>query len=304
MITKEFEMKRTKSGKKTVKVHAEYFSSMGEAVRHVKQMPGKEDNKHDQFFQYNRDPNDPRWSGFTTVAELNDLCENGLKDTGDVTDVIKYAGQAMVQQKDKLVQRCMDVAGGAVDVPLFLSGSPECMMGLKRKKVRSRVVKATVNCEVLCDISANQYLEAGRAIARTVASLEKAGYRVRLVANCGLWDCGSEAALMSVVIKRENEPCNYRRLLYPLMSPSFFRGLGFNWACTLPDYDPGWGLGQRFDMAFDDSIKEETLDQVTRKVCGEGFVRFSINDVVTMNNRNNSDTTEGFLKAKMLDLEA
>ena len=297
-------MKATKSGNRTVTVHAEYFTSMGEAVRMVKSRPSKVENPHDQFFQNYAWPSDPKWSGFTSPAELDELCSNGLTDISAVQDVLKYAGQAMVQEKDKLVKKCMDVAGGAVDVPLFLSGSPECMMGLKRKKVKSRIVKATVNCEVLCNISSWEYIQAGRVISRAVASLEKAGYRVRLVANCGLWNCGSEAALMSVVIKRENEPCNYRRLLYPLMSPSFFRGLGFNWACTLPEYKTGWGLGQRLDMAFNDNVKEEAFDQLTRKVCGEGFVRFSINDIIRLNNKNPIETSEKFLRAQLLDLEA
>lgn len=302
MISKKFSVETRKDRK--IPVRVETFSSMGEAMRTISNRPARENYRDVCYLQTERlGGHSPGWLGFDSVDDLRDICTNGLHDTGNVTDVIRFAGKAVVQEKDKLVKKCMDVAGGAVDVPLFLSGSPECMMGLKRKKVRSRIVKTSINCEVLCDISVSEYIEAGKAISKTVASLEKAGYRVRLVANAGIWDyCHGEIAQISVVIKRENEPCNFRRMLMPLMSTAFWRGMTFNWVGTLRGFDPGSGLGQRMDMAFSSDYKEDGLAFINRMALGDGFSRFSINDVIRMNNRNSPEVTEGFLRAKMLEL--
>jgi len=291
-------------GPRSKTVHSEYYSSMSECIQALKAKPMKANNQNCQYLQIGSlGGHDPEWLGFKDIDEMIEISMNGSKDMSILKEVVKYSAKAQVQDKDKLVKKFMDVAGGAVDVPTYLSGSPECMVGLKRAKIKSKVVKIAINCDVLCDISVSQYIAAGELIAKTVASLEKAGYRVRLLANIGNYNGGSDMALLSVVIKRENEMCNFRRMLMPLLSTAFFRGIGFNWISTLKGYEAGWGLGQRMDMGFQYDERQSKLAECMEKATGEhGFAVFSINDVIGMLDRNGQEKSEGFLRAKILDL--
>ena len=308
MITKEFEV-RYKSDNwtnsiETARVHSESFSSMAECLKVVAGRPMKDCNKDAQYLQTGGiNGKDPEWLGFSSVEEFVDICKNGLPSSDMVREVMKYAGKAVVEDKEKLCKKKLDVAGGAVDVPLYLSGSPECMLGLQRKTVKSRIIKATVNCEVSWFISVEDYTKAGMAIARSVAALEKAGYRIRLVANACIKHESDLFSAVSVTVKRENEPCNFRRLLMPMLSTAFFRGTVFNWLSTNPYFDAGYGLGSPLKYAFTDSERDEKIGEVLQRINGGACARLSIVDTVDMIKSSGVERTENFIKAKMMALE-
>ena len=304
MIHKEFKVKGT--GGSEYRVITEHFSSLSECVRTVEKRSIFSTANEDCAYLQKQSLGGHRstWCGFESPEDMKDICLNGLHESPDVDKVIKYSSKALAEKVDKLVSPVLDVAGGGVDVPEFLSGSPECMRGLKRKHVRSRVVKVAVDTEVMCDISVGQYIKAGMAIAGAVASLEKAGYRVRLTALAPFYNDNRDAAIMSAVVKRENEPCNFRRLLMPMMSTAFFRGIGFNWVVCLDTYHAGFGLGTRITSMFDRSTRDAQVRELYAKATGSDVRNiFRIDDIIGMIQRSGEDATEKFLRANMLDLE-
>lgn len=303
MIHKEFKVKGRWGNEYSV--ISEHFSSLAECVRTVEQRSFVSGSEGCAYLQNkNLGDHDPGWCGFDSSEDMRDICLNGLHESPDVREVMKYASKALSEKVDKLVKPTLDVAGGGVDVPEFLSGSPECMRGLRRRHVRSRIVKVAVDTEVMCDISVEQYIQAGKAIAGAVASLEKAGYRVRLTAIAPFYNTRDSAAIMSAVVKRENEPCNFRRLLMPMMSTAFFRGIAFNWVVCLKKYWTDRGLGIRITEMFDYSTCDAQVRELFAEATGSDMRNvFRIDDIIGMIQESGEEATEKFLRANMLDLE-
>lgn len=204
--------------------------------------------------------------------------------------------------KDKLSKRSMGVAGGAVDVPTYLCNVPECMVVREMKPVRSRVIHVVVDTDVNCNISVKEYVRAGGLIAQTIASLEKAGYRIRLTAtdvtlsNRYSYKIGA----MTVVVKREQDAINYKRLLVPLTSTAFFRGLGFSWMSSMPDFEPGFGLGRSAANAFDSEGMAKIFNVIFHN---EPLVFFTIDSITSRMRGKSDEEVLKYLKAKILSLE-
>ena len=142
MKRKQFDMD-VNDGRKKIRVIAENYSSAAELVSFCRgrECVNRDYEWHDYF---NRDLSGGSWEDFRDSDDLVELIENGEKDLEVLKRVGKYAMTAQVLDKDKLVKRTMDVVGGGVDVPAFLTGEPNCMYGLKRKKVKSRIIKLCI----------------------------------------------------------------------------------------------------------------------------------------------------------------
>ena len=299
-----------KSASQGIRVFAEHFSSAAELVSYCEgraYVPGMERN---DFFN-GENPNNPSWSDFKSSKELLELIENGVLDQELLVGVNRYARTAMVKDEEKLTQRCMDVVGGGVDVPAYLTGIPTCMHSMKRKKVKSKIVKLCIYCKALCDVDKNDYKQAGELITKTVAKLEKAGYRIRLIAMDAyedgdyyerphsMFDGRHAIWVVTHVIKKENEPMNYRRIMFPLTRMAYHRGLGFGWMAVngAPNI---CGLGGSIERVIRDNGERE---EMFAKACGaENYIILSQDDVIGYINRHGLEKAQQMIDAKVMSV--
>jgi len=121
--------------------------------------------------------------------------------------------------------RTYDVAGGTLDVPMFLSGIPEhfaqirYMHGKDLKLVFSPEVHQSSNCEAL-------YMR-GAAILSLVSSLESSGNRVEVWVG---WDnsVGSDRYESRILVKKQNQRLNVMALAAPFCDRAFLNTCEYN----------------------------------------------------------------------------
>ena len=253
--------------------------------------------RYNDYFDGTRDPRDPSFTGVGSNGEMMKRFRDGSEDIKLVSDVKAYAHKAQCQSKEKLRQPVRRVSGGSVDVPRFMLDIPECMWSMTHKKVRTRIIDMSVDLTVLCSIGGNEFTKVGGSICRVIAKLEKAGYRIRLHAVCEAWSDemvgpkGNQAVLMDLLLKREFEPMNYRRVVYALSDVSFFRGICFGWMVRNPDMPKDSGLGTDLHRGMQRSgfdEPDEAIGSFFYRLYGHQCVRISMSDMVRQSRNGDS----------------
>jgi len=243
---------------------------------------------------------DKDWNGFATQEELFSMCDFGVRDQQMVNALQRYAYKAMAKDEEKYTRKVMSVAGGGVNVPLLLSGSPECMYSRKKAPVKSKIVNLGIHCEITCEVTSEKYAQAGMLVAELVSKLEKAGYRLRLHTMDAYYCGGKKINVLTTVLKKENEPMNYARMLYPLTNVSYSRGLGFGWVARNPDYRQS-GLGTYAETAFSSDERASKMDEMYELATGlKGFVSFTLKDLIHMIHSKGEEATMKYMESKLM----
>lgn len=249
-------------------------------------------NEEEDYFDSEVTPDCPHWTGVRTNEEMMERFRDGSEDAKLVSDVKAYAYKAQCQSKDKLRQPVRRVSGGSVDVPRFMLDIPECMWSMAHRRVNTRIIDMSVDISVVCGTGGDEYAKAGGSICRVIAKLEKAGYRIRLHAVSNIW-CddytgpkGNHGVLLDLMLKREFEPMNYRRVIYALSDISFFRGICFGWMVRNPDMPKDCCLGTEIRRGlvrshFTHAEIDEVLDQTYTKLYGHRCVQIVMADLIS-----------------------
>lgn len=301
MYKRQFEMTGL-DGK--VKVFAENYMNMMEIACVAKTREyNPHVSRHDDYLVDSTRSNNPAWNDFSTQRDLMDKMQFGVRDKKIVDSIQKYAHKATVEEKEKYSQKMLDVSGGGVNVPLLLSGSPICMYSRKKAPVKTKIINMGLHCHVTCDVSKEQYLHAGMLVAQLVSKLEKAGYRLRIDAVDPFYVRGSgRINLLTAVIKRENEPMNYARILFPTTSVSFLRGVAFGWCARNPDYLGDECLGTYAEYAFRHEEVASKFDEMFEKGTGlKGFTAFRMRDIIDMSRSKGDEMTMKYIESKLIE---
>ena len=281
-----------------LEVHAENYMSMNEIMMVAKTRPLNRDFSRYDFFVDREYVSNEDWYGFSDSSELREMMAKGLKDTAGITNLERYAHKAYVEESEKYVRTALDVAGGGVNVPLVLSGSPECMYSRKKAKVKSKIINMGIHNEVVCTVSQESYKHAGMLVAQVVSKLEKAGYRLRINMLDAYYCHGRNIHVLTTVIKRENEPMNYARMLFPLTSVASSRGVGFAWVARNPEYHE-WDLGGYAENAFRDKCM---MKDMFEKATGLArFTMFTVKDLIGMYRERGDDATTKYIESKLME---
>lgn len=257
---------------------------------------------NDYFASSTRYAYDPDWSSFRSSDELWGKLEHGIENDELTKDAIRYATTAKVQREDKLRDIGRNVYGGAVIVPAVMCGDPRAMWCVKRKKVRSRIIHLGIDVSMNYGFSSRRYEMAGRAVVKTIARLEKAGYRVSVDIMVTTYISGGKVLAMTMPAKRSTEVMNFRRILYPLTDTSFFRGVGFGWIVRHPHMNANdTGLGRDPDAAFSLSEMDEKLDELYGAILGPNAHVVMLRDMARKGDENEAAR---WLEAQLLDTEA
>lgn len=123
-----------------------------------------------------------------------------------------------------------DVTGAYVDIGLYVSGEPECMVDFREDKRHARYATIHVSVSASAGTIPEKLVNRGLAIAATVDILESRGIRCEVIAYdpCyGSDDKGRVISNAGVMVKHANAPLNLDTLTFAVANPGFLRHLLF-----------------------------------------------------------------------------
>ncbi len=121
----------------------------------------------------------------------------------------------------------MDVAGAYPIAALAAAGDPCSMVDLSPVEDRVRpIVRLVIQRGGSSAYSAQEFTNYGAAVLSYVEGLEGAGYRCEIVASFAA-DLTNLRHMLSVTVKRAEEPIEMDRLAYVLTHTAFFRRIAF-----------------------------------------------------------------------------
>jgi len=172
------------------------------------------------------------------------------------------------------------VSGSRIDPNKAIKGDPVCFIRSKPIDVGFPVIKLAIDCGILSNVRTETIINRGRLIAQAIVRAELSGYKTRITALSAT-DMTSDSliAIMALNLKREDEPINYSRVLYPILEPSFLRGVSFSWRATLPELHDSreYGMGRSIYASFTAAQRAELYEDVL----GSDTLVFNIGQLCT-----------------------
>lgn len=181
--------------------------------------------------------------------------------TRDYQTADSYLREGDTKNSDKLIETCKGVkiphvhgsrpvdarhvAGYRPNVAAYIMGQPKTMWKHVKTPARNKVVNVMLSVSCHCGVSATEKINVGIKMAYVVIALERQGYRVNLWA-CSMAKDGNDVVCPFVRVKSAEQPLNIRKLVYPLVNPSFFRRHGFRFIETVEGMTEDswpWGYG-------------------------------------------------------------
>ena len=170
-----------------------------------------------------RERYDKRWAGYTSYEDACSAMRHGRQQ--DVRALnIRPAGTATGQAPQ--LQRA--VVGALPCVPAYIIGQPDSMYKIQQVRRVSPVVVLNIDIAQNAGTSRSEMLEYGRQCVAYIKALELQGRRVRVYAVACLNDAG-ERAVLRLLVKKETQALDIKRLTFPLCDSAMLRIIGFEW---------------------------------------------------------------------------
>ena len=162
-----------------------------------------------------------------------------------------------------------NIVGASPIVPLALKGVPNCMVDMKMKPIKCKVIDVYYDMTCSCGTNSDDIIKNGQKMLGAILDLEHQGYRFNLYAIQTYSDTKS-VDLLAVKIKSSNQPLDLRRMSFPLTHTAFFRVIGFDWYSKFPKgtYRGGYGCALGYELS-NSEIKE-----FSRAMFGDNAVYF------------------------------
>lgn len=164
--------------------------------------------------------------------------------------------------------------GSRLDPNKVIKGDPNCFIRSKPIEVGFPVIKIAIDASILCTVDAETVRDRGEIIAKALVRAELGGYKTRVSAfSATIFKDVAEIVVMALNLKREDEPMNYSRVLYPILEPSFLRGVSFTWRATLPELEHtheirmGASIYRDFNADARREFYDDVFDQDTLVFC-------------------------------------
>ena len=232
------------SNNKILDTHIELYNSVEEVVTDCR-------NRAERIKGYAMDKKDLRkeWHGVSSYNEALELLRVGYQP---VADALKGALNVVSKEGTRFSFQ-NNIQGFTPVVPLALKGVPNCMVDMKMKPIKSKVLDVYYDITATQEKSPDDFIKAGKSLLGIIIELEKQGYRFNLYAMQCYHD-GKIADVLSVKIKASNRPFDLKRMSFPLTHPAFFRVIGFDWEGKSPvTRDIGWGRGHNISRDFNNA---------------------------------------------------
>ena len=213
------------------------------------------------------------WSGSKSLEDAYNLLLGG--DMNLYNEFIKAKDLKMEKQFACLVPKKRtkyDIVGGCVDVPSYLVGIPNCMIQREKTLIKSKVLNIMLNITVSAGVSTTKMKELGTKYLQVIELLEKVGYRCNLYV--GVCANNSRDYLTCLVrVKTDKEPLNIKKCVFPMVHPSMFRRVMFNWLekCEIQSGREVTHMGYGCPVQDQNVIKKQIKDKIHRDYIVWGF---------------------------------
>ena len=248
---------------KTMHIMMEHYNTAQEVVEDCKTRTITDHNfKNMQKVSLDKD-----WEGVKTYNEALDLLKNGYEETiKKLQDKVKTNAKG----QGKRISFQNNIVGAQPIVPLAMMGIPNCMIDMKMKPIKCKVIDIYYDITVTCGYSSEDITRNGQKILGVLIDLEKQGYRFNLYA-VQMYNSSQKSYALTVKVKSSDQPLDIKRVSFPLTHPAFFRVIGFDWYSKTPKgkYISCYGTSLR--RCFDST---DEMHEFTKKVYGENAVFF------------------------------
>lgn len=164
------------------------------------------------------------WTGTSSFEEAVKLARHGWPEGRRKLVSALAQAQAAPRVSPAMV---MDVAGAYPVAALAAAGDPCSMVDLSPVEDRVRpIVRLVIQRGGSSAYSASEFTNYGAAVLSYVEGLEAAGFRCEIVASFAA-DLRELHHMLSVTVKRAEEPIEMDRMAYVLTHASFFRRIAF-----------------------------------------------------------------------------
>ena len=214
------------------------------------------------------------WHGASNWEEIENLMIYGYK-TG-IEKFKKTLNQKIQRQAEKRITFKNDVLGFVPIVPLALKCVPNSMLNSNMKTIKTKVLKVVYNVNYGAGASPSDIEENGRKLLSALMHLELKGYRIELSVAyiCGGRSKGFDC--MKIRVKEANQPFTLQRMMYPIVHPSMFRTIGFDWETRFPHHiltSAGHGCSPVYEY------DEDVLKKFVEELFGKDTIMFCGKDI-------------------------
>lgn len=222
----------------------------------------------------NKDLKHDEWrGGYKDTNAVKEVFEFGTKDTTAIQKADSFRLDSTATNVEKLATRQLMMYGGAVHMGRYMTGSPQCMVAVRRVAVPSRIIELAIDVDVSCYVNPDDIRIVGMACLGAIARLESTGYKVKAHALSTTCMDNRNIIGCDLLVKNSSEILNPSRILFPLQDPAFFRTIMFGWMIRNPNWDDSSGMGVPVKHEIDD------LDKFYRETYGYDKV-FNIQKLV------------------------
>lgn len=149
-----------------------------------------------------------------------------------------------------------DVSGGSVDVGVFLTGEPECMVEVPPVRVAKvgKVITLCVSRAYSGTVSAHQVIRQGHVLTALALALQRLGYGFELILDITISRRrgGEDLVRDRCIVKGVNDQIDPEMLMFALAHPAFLRQLWFGVAHEMPEsLQRQFGIGEYYGYPRD-----------------------------------------------------
>lgn len=187
---------------------------------------------------------DPDWQGCSRT-EARDLLTYGIRNNvmlNKAKEELDKCTKLLVKNKKR---KQNSVCGYRVNVPRYVQGNPNNMVRRVKRESKDKIIEVLIDTTYAAYVTPEQASSYFIKVVARINQLEMNGYRVKIsICNTYTSDGKSEKShVMKVLLKRENQPLNLRRMLFMVAHTGMFRCIGFEWYEKLPGADRLGGYG-------------------------------------------------------------
>lgn len=196
------------------------FSSWSEYVE-LASRSGDDEDRHSRVKDVGSSP----WSGTKTYRDAHTLAIYGWRDgTAQLRRMTANMSGSM-----NVIRQNMNLAltGGAVDVPTYLTGEPECMWSWQDTEER-KAVRVIIDGAHASRVTPEEIMRRGAAVVAFVDAMESAGYSAEIQLRFSLSNFGGNNIIThAVALKRSDEPMDLESIAFAIAHPASLRRIGF-----------------------------------------------------------------------------
>ena len=202
------------------------FDSFGEFLKYVKETP-RHDGAGDSSTRITAKDKWDLSCGWDGAFELaNRGWSKGLDKMSKARSLVnipEHSDQSMQMKPFN------EVSGDEVDVGMYLTGEPECMIDYQLRLTPSygKVAKVIVNCSASCNVNSGIMFRRGAAACILIDALESAGVRCEVWTMPMVTESRKTQFTSEVLVKKADQHLEPDRLAFMLAHPAVLRRLGF-----------------------------------------------------------------------------